>query len=101
MLRRSAMAEMSAAMVQPVSFVAAIVLGYGVLSAPYAIAILLRRYLELHFAWAGAIAIGASVLALGAAYVATRHAKPGSALYLPVFGLVLLSLWGNAILFGA
>lgn len=100
MLHRLATADVLATIVQPMSFVFAILLGFGALSAPYAIAVLIRQYTDLHFALAGAIAIAASAFALYAAYVAARSGRARRVLYLPVFGLEILSFWGIAILFG-
>lgn len=98
MLRKLDVADTRAAIFQPVAFILAMVMGFGALSAPYAIASLIRQYSDVHFAVAGLIAIGISALCLYSAYLAARGR--GALLYLPALILVAFSLWGNAVLFG-
>lgn len=101
MLHRLVMGDITSAIIQPVAFVVALLLGFGALSAPYAIAVLIREYVAMHFVLACAISIAATMLAIYATYLAARGRGAGRVLYLPVLVLEMLSFWGVALLFGA
>jgi hypothetical protein len=86
------------AIIQPLSFVLAMLLGLGALAAPYAVAVFLHDYFGVRMTAAVAASVVATVVCLALAYKAAQSRRRG-ALYAPLFALEFCSFIGLAVIF--